>query len=92
MKNQMPKSVSGSTSGAAGGSDADGSGDADVPAGIYETPSAAQQCTTSAAPAEAVPPNGRDGRGEVVSGGTAAAAMAAVAPMAAQQMSPLPPP
>ena len=56
VKNQMPESVSGSASGAAGGSDADGSGDADVSAGIYDTPSAAQQCTTSAAPAEAVPP------------------------------------
>ena len=56
----MPESVSGCASGATGGSDADGSCDADVPAGIYDIPSAAQQCTTSAAPAEAVPPNGRD--------------------------------
>ena len=60
MKNNTLESVSCSSSGAAGGRDADGSGDADVPAGSYDTPSAAQHCTTSAAPAEAVPQIGRE--------------------------------
>ena len=44
MKNQMLESISGSASGAAGGSDADGSGDADVPAGICDTPSGPCAC------------------------------------------------
>ena len=58
-------------------------GDAKVPACSYDTPSSAQQCTPSAAPAEAVLPNGRDSRGGAVSGGTIAEAMAAAAPVAA---------
>ena len=62
MKNNTLESVSCSSSGAAGGRDADGSGDADVTAGSYDTPSAAQHCTTSAAPPEAVPPIGRERR------------------------------
>ena len=60
MKNQTLESVSGSARGDAGGSYADGSDDANVPACSYDFPSAAQQCTTSAAPAEAVQPNWRD--------------------------------
>ena len=83
LKNQVLESVSCSASGAAGGSDADGSGEANIPACIYDTPSAAKQCTTSAAPEEAVSLNGSDDGGRAVSGGTAAAAMAASAPVAA---------